>query len=275
MHHQEAQGIGRLETGLGHEAWQRRLPEAALQALAREVITRMAPASRPCGANGAGPADDRVDTFCDALLSPDANAARQMIAKLRRAGADYDELYLDLLTPAAHRLGTRWEEDAASFIEVSMGIGRIYGILYDLRDLHPLVAAADKPHALFATLPDEEHTLGATIAADLFRERGWDVDLLIGLDHTSLVDAIDQSSAPVIGISAARGEDLAALMRLVVAVHVHRPALRVFVAGNIMCDQPDIGEFTGIDGAAREFEAAYSGICELLDSVRTPSVYAG
>ena len=255
--------------GLELDVLHHRLPEDALESLAREVITRMAPSGRPrSGAPILG--ETEVSDFCDALLAPGPDAAKRAFEALRARAATFSALYLDLLTPAAQRLGQMWENDEASFIEVSMGISRIYGILYDLRDLHLVSGSAGKPFAIFATLPGEEHTLGATMAADLFRERGWDVDLFVGLDHAAVVDAVDHSSAPILGISAAQADDLPALLRLLMAVHVHRPSLRVFVAGNIVGDLPEIDTFVGIDGAAREFEEAYRGISDLFEEVSAP-----
>lgn len=44
--------------------------------------------------------------------------------------------------------------------------------------------------ALFATVPGETHTLGITMAADLFWDHGRRIDLRTGLDHDALIDAV-------------------------------------------------------------------------------------
>ena len=253
---------------LGLQRLTARLPASALESLALEVLSRMSSASNeavaPTVAISPIRDDSEIDGFCDTQVSLDPRKSRDHVEALRADGADFSSLYLGLFTPAARRLGQRWEEDIASFAEVSMGIGRIYSILHELRDLQPISARIARKHAIFATLPGEEHTLGATIATDLFRDRGWDVDLLVGMDHEDLVTAIEGSAAPVLGVSAASADDVTPLLRLVMALHVRRPALRIFVAGHIVAECPDISEFDGVDGASAEFEAAYTGIESLF-----------
>jgi len=262
----------------------RHLPEDALESLAREVLRRMARDEPPAGLapsnSTAAPAARRrpesheIAALCDALVSPDRQAADAALGRLRERGETLETIYLNYLTPVARELGNRWEDDRASFMEVSMGIGRIYGLMHELRMLLPVTPAALAPHAVFASLPGDSHTLGVTVASDLFRNRGWDVDLLVGLDHDSLVQAIDRTPAPIVGISASSGDELPQLLRLVVALHVGRPAMRVFIAGNIAADHPEIDRIEGIDGAACEFESAYSQMCAIYDSLAPRQTHA-
>lgn len=293
---QEGGGPVADSDGFGRSALTRRLPEPALEALAREVLSRMgpsvsaatiaargslaefpAPAPRPprsvplpgraAGSGRAsGASEVEIAAFCETLLGADGREAQAFVEEKIADGDTFSGIYLDLLTPSAHRLGLYWEEDRAGFADVAVGIGRIYGILHHLRDLQPLQPPLVERHAIFATLPGEAHTLGATIAADVFRERGWEIDLLMGLDHEALVAAVDHSPARVLGISAASSDDLEPLLRLVVALHVRRPALRILVAGHLAAEQPSVAEITGVDMAAGDFETAYRGMCRLLDA---------
>ena len=44
----------------------------------------------------------------------------------------------------------------------------------------------------FCAVPGEQHTLGVMMAADLFRRNGWDVGLLIGVDHAEIVERLER-----------------------------------------------------------------------------------
>jgi methanogenic corrinoid protein MtbC1 len=210
-----------------------RLSPRALHTLAREVVTRLAVRARSDLLSAGTAPPERIERLCDAFLSPDDEAAPRMVAALRGAGVPVETIYLGYLAPVAERLGELWEEDRASFLDVTLAIARIYALLRGLRGALMQARRPTRLSALFAPVPGEQHTLGITMAADLLRARGWEITLKLGLDHDALVEAIARSEHPVIGLTAAGQASLVQLTRLLVAIRVARPEALILLGGGV------------------------------------------
>lgn len=91
-----------------------------------EIIPRLLLAHRaPCAFIApleAAPLRLDVDSFLEALLEPEFEASLDHLARLVRSGASVQRLLLDLLSPAARRLGALWDEDRCSFAEVTLAL---------------------------------------------------------------------------------------------------------------------------------------------------------
>lgn len=244
------------------------LPEAAVRALAREVIGRL-DRCKPTGlVVGAAPTLDQVKDLCDALLSSDNDAGHALVMAARTKGMPIETLHLAYIAEAARMLGTRWENDEASVSQVIIGAGRIYGILRTLRELFVSVRLQrpDRYRAAFASTPGEIHTLGVTMAADHLRRKGWQIDMKAGLTHDALVEAISQDDYPVIGLSASSPMMIFPLARLIVALRVTNPGAWIMIGGQIVKEEPHIQSLVDADGivtdiisAEAQMEAQVSG----------------
>ena len=84
--------------------------------------------------------------------------------------------------------------------------------------------------ALFATVPGEDHGIGITLAANLFRDAGWEIDLKTGLDQDDLLAHVERTHPHVIGLSLNSERCLDALVRLVVALRLLAPRALIGVA---------------------------------------------
>ncbi|APX13911.1 cobalamin B12-binding domain-containing protein [Tateyamaria omphalii] len=231
-----------------------RLPTGSVEDLAREVLIRLnRPAAQKLAQN---PDTDRIEAFCEALLSDDDQAGAMFIQEVRRAGASVEVIYLRYLADAACQLGRWWDEDRVSFAEVTRGTSRLYAIMHAMRHQVPITAPVTSKSAHFVSVPGETHTLGVRMAADLFRRDGWDVTLLLGKTHDEIVEEIGQSQAIVIGMSAAGGHALDALSRLVVALRLEKPDAALFVSGQILETDAETVSLLDIDGMAHDFETA-------------------
>jgi methanogenic corrinoid protein MtbC1 len=126
--------------------------------------------------NGVGNAVS-VDEFSNLLLLPEDGPAREYVGAARQAGFAADGLYLDLLGPAARRLGYLWEEDLCSFSEVTIGLSRLHRLLLELGPAFRGGGAPDAlgRRALLAASPGEQHTFGLFMVAEFFRREGWEV----------------------------------------------------------------------------------------------------
>lgn len=225
------------------------LPDRAVQLLADEVVVRLASRLRPGVEAARIAALVATEDFCAALLSDQPDAAMDMIRQEKRDGLSIETIYLGTLASAARWLGDMWERDELSFLQMSVAAGRIFEIMRTLRRTLPPVSSEDGPfkQALFMTVPGELHTLGVTMAADLFRNRGWEIDLRTGYDHEELLESIAHRPYRIIGLSAGHPSSILALTRLVVALRITHPQAHIIVSGNIVSEVPDLNALIRAD----------------------------
>jgi len=247
------------------------LADRAVQLLADEVVVRLASRLHPDVEPARIAEGVPIDDFCRALISSDAEAAMKMVRQERLEGLSIETIYIGTLAVAARRLGDWWAEDRVSFLQMSIAAGRIFEIMRHLRQMIPAPrhVIAPERHALFATVPGELHTLGVTMAADLFRNRGWDVDLRVGYEHEELMAAVSDRSYRVIGLSAGGAGSVVALARCVVALRITHPASRIFISGGVVTEVPGISALIGADGVAADLAKADGMAIDWEEILRT------
>lgn len=246
-------------------ALQERFSQGALEDLAREVMTRLSArgrALRPARPGAPNPAE--IDALCRALVAQSQLGANAMMMDLQASGYSLDLLYSRYLAPAAERLGKMWETDELSFVQVTLGVGRIYDLVRLLRDQLPPPRITRAEPVLFASVPGDQHGVGIEMAAELFRQHGWDVRLLVGADHDEILAEIDRVACLVLGLSSGGRETAEALARLIHAVRVAYPSLFVIVSGRIVLQEPELVDLIGPDSVAATVEDALSTMERLL-----------
>lgn len=223
----------------------RTLPPDTVKVLASDIVSHLGRAA------GSGIEVDpaSVEEFCSTLLGYDANAALNFIADRRAEGCDLETIYVGYIASAARELGARWEDDRVSLFDVTIGTGHLYALMRSLRAENEAFATDFdvQRYALFATVPGEDHAIGITIAADLFRADGWEIDLQTGTDHASLVAHAEFSKPRVIGLSLTTERRLDALVRLVVAMRLVLPRSIIGVATGGMLHPDRIAKLVDID----------------------------
>lgn len=227
------------------------LPKDAVAALAREVISRLSERVADRSERS-----ETVNDLCDALMAPDPLAAAALIETQFKAGVSFEALYLGYLAPAARQLGEMWTDDTLSFAEVTVGTGRIYGIMRSLSRRAARTAKQTAKSTMVAAVPGETHTLGVSMATDLLREQGWQVDQHLARDHDTLVQNVLESEHRIIGLSAAGTHALEPLARLVLAIRVCRPDVAILISGNIVREARDQVTLMGVDGMSETFADA-------------------
>lgn len=256
-----------LATALSEiESLRRALPPDALATLAHEVVLRVAHNLHGPLPRDLAPTPADIEALCAALLSENAQAAAALIEAARRGGASHDMLCLGYLAVAADRLGRMWDDDSLSFYRVTIAAGRIYAILRSLRQNRPVPTPDLRRSAIFASVPGDDHTLGISMAAGLARDRGWDIELFIGLPHEALMEQLEQRQTVLIGLSAGGVRALPALIRLIVALRISHPGTRILVCGHIGQLDLNLAGVTGADAVAPDFESALALMEQLIAS---------
>jgi methanogenic corrinoid protein MtbC1 len=185
----------------------------------REVLPRLmrshTPRREPKGAREQAQGlalREHLDDFVELLLSPDAQAALAYAKALRREGGADHSIFLELLAPAARRLGLLWDDDRCDFMEVTVGLQRLQQILRTLRPegSGERTGAAARNRILLAPAPGETHVFGVAIVEKFFVDAGWDVRQA---SETTFVDELKRGWFHVAGFSLSQdsnGDRLAA-----------------------------------------------------------------
>jgi hypothetical protein len=113
-------------------------------------------------------------------------------------------------------------------------------------------------------VPGEDHTLGITMAADMARDHGWHVQLLVGHSHEELAQVLTRRVTPVIGLSASTKQSLPALIKLMVALRISNPFTKIMICGQITTVNMNLDGITGADAIAGDFDSALAAMRRLI-----------
>ena len=240
-------------------------PEA-IETLAGDIVRRLSRAARHAPRFDAPVIDPAsVEALCEALVQPEPAAALDFVRRRRAEGLTRQDVYLGYIGAAATKLGEGWDTGHYSFAEVTIGTGHLYALMRALRSEAPPSTGWDaRRYALFATVPGETHGIGVTMAADLFREAGWEIDLQVGQDHDGLIARVENTRPEIVGLSLATDYRLPDLARLVLALRVTAPETIVGVAPGCGVDDEKVTDLVDIDLLLHDAGTACSDLDRLI-----------
>ncbi len=259
-------GMGWSDAAMAHVPAGRRgeanLQRAGLLAAAveREVLPRLLVAHRHYAAPQqqlCAPGSAEVEQMTGLVLANDVTAQDELVRRLRVGGTDIDSLYLDLLAPAARRLGEMWEQDLCDFTEVTVGLWRLQTIVRDLgRSVIVPVPqqAAPTRRVLLLPAPGEQHTFGLAVVGEFFHRDGWLVSVGLLATAADLGSAVRHESFDVVGISVGCGERLEPVAAAVRAARRAscNAAVRIMVGGPVFIAHPEFAALLGADATASD-----------------------
>jgi methanogenic corrinoid protein MtbC1 len=198
-----------------------------------------------------------VAAFGDILLRDDGAAADRFLKEMRTRGFSEEAIVLGLITGTARHLGALWEADLCSFVDVTIGLGRLHRILCAFGGAAEPVAAEDH-RILLSALVGESHVFGMEMVACFMRRASWDVELRKEIDARDVAKAVAESWFAVAGftLSAESGVE-----RLCEAIHSARaasfnPSIAIVVGGPLFLARPHLVTQVGADAMASDAVAA-------------------
>lgn len=223
--------------------------ECAARGMAEDVIARLLRNHDLRGPPSSAFTPGQVEALCEAVLSPEAGAAQDLVEEARDRGVLADALYLDYIAEAARRLGEMWVEDRISFVDVTLGLGRLHEVL---RAMGPAMFEAGPDvdpglSALLAPVPGESHLLGIVMAADFLRRNGWYVDIEVAPTLDALVASASCGRYAMVGISAGSRHMMEPMAKAVAALRKATPDSIIVIGGHITDLEPDIASIVGAD----------------------------
>jgi excisionase family DNA binding protein len=224
--------LGVMEASKSGGVWQ--VQRAALEQFRANAKTSSGSGGRGGAGHRRAPWSSRLESR---LIAGDAPGSWNVIEAAMTAGAELDEIYLDVLTPARVSIGERWAageldisiEHRASGIAMRI-IGRI-GPRFNRRGRARGLVALGAPAGEF-------HALPMAMLGDLLRLRGWEVsDFGVDVPSESLTHVIEQTpDLLAVGLSAMSSDNLASLAESCAAARAADPDVLVVVGGHAVTD---------------------------------------
>ncbi len=147
---------------------------------------------------------DEVKHFAELLIHSSNDICLGYIQALRLEGRDLNEIYLDLIAPAARRLGCYWELDEQSFTTVTLALGRVQRIMQELspdfRNNESEYKTLSGKALLFA-MPHSQHTMGVLMLSEFFIQAGWDVMTVSNPSSEEILSLCRDQAFDIVGIS--------------------------------------------------------------------------
>ena len=209
---------------------------------------------------------DWLEEFVRVLLKPDPDAALAFVERMRDQGGVNHAIFLELLAPAARRLGSLWDNDDCDFMEVAVGVQRLQRIL---RVLSPIRSGGEggeggRHRVLLLPAPGETHLFGIAIVEKFFQDAGWDVTRS---NEHEFLDKLATSWFDVLGFSMSYTRDATKLRNAVAAARRRsaNPDLRILVGGPAFLDNPDLVAVVGAAAMAADAPSAVRSAANLIN----------
>jgi methanogenic corrinoid protein MtbC1 len=202
-------------------------PVPSVEGLARAAIARLAHE----GGVVTGLSEEAVEAFCALLVAGDYRGAERMLTALTAKRQNYARIADGLLSEAARRVGTQWEQDKLSFGDVSVAIAQIFRLNQAFRRRHVPIRRKAERLALFVTLPGQSHNLGLVLAAEAFRAEGWQVEVHLDAPMTEVLDAARRLRPELVGLTISREDKRHQLELLTAELRALPLRVRIMLGG--------------------------------------------
>ena len=237
--------------------------DALARTVQDEVIPRLLAAHRPRQGTAARlvpPGPEQVSRLVDLALEGGQADPLAYVESLRQGGTPVEALLLELLAPAARRLGRMWEDDTCTFSDLTLAMLRLVHVLRRLGresggEVAPRPAA---PRALLVQMPGEQHGFGLAMLAQFFRRAGWRVRQEPVATSAELAGLVRAHWFALVGISVSCDGRLAALEADIRAIRrqSRNHGVRIMVGGPPFAAHPQLAAMVGADATAADASGA-------------------
>jgi MerR family transcriptional regulator, light-induced transcriptional regulator len=203
---------------------------------------------------------DLAERFALYALSSGHESLLAIIGTLLQQRVSMESIYLDLLGPAARRLGDFWDEDRVSFADVSIALGRLQHVVRELslHGSHDTMSGSAGRSALFAAAPGEQHTFGLVIIEEFFRRSGWRTWAELSGSTDEVMSAVQAHHFDLFGMTAGSDDRLDQIAPMVMSVRKasRNRDITVMVGGRLFVERPELVAEVGADAMATDARQA-------------------
>jgi methanogenic corrinoid protein MtbC1 len=195
--------------------------------------------------------DAHIDALMTLLLQDDAGPSANYVKELFAEGIELEELYLNLLTPVARKLGEKWDNDEADFTQVTVALWRIKQLMYDLSPMFQEYAEYKQQgkSVMLVPLPGSQHTLGLFMVSEFFARAGWRVWGELAATEADILRMAKTQWFDVVGLAASVREQFPDLKRMIEEVRSVslNPHVGIMIGSPVFNQNPDLIEDLGAD----------------------------
>lgn len=199
---------------------------------------------------------DEASRFALLPLRLEAASLLEEVDAFMAKGATVESICLELLAPAARKLGEMWESDECDFLDVTMGLWRLQEVMREVAARSPAdFGDMQMPYsALFSPMPGDHHNFGVMMIEEVFARAGWRSEALVKPERRELLDRLARQPFDLIGLTLARDCPSAALANLIRAVRnvSANPHIIVLIGGRMINENPSIAREVGADGTGAD-----------------------
>lgn len=212
-----------------------------------------------------------VERLVREAIGPVPDAARGVLLEHDRGGWSPERLCVDLIAPAARRMGELWLEDHCTFTDVTLGCLRLCSTLRELADRPRDAAFWPEGRrvgvVMIAPAPGDGHTLGAAMLGFLFERAGWRVIGGAPEEARALERRAREQHVDVIALSVSERERAGALGGLIGRIRraSRNRGLGVMVGGPAFLENPGLAARIGADAFAVDARHAVRRATRLLE----------
>jgi MerR family transcriptional regulator, light-induced transcriptional regulator len=191
--------------------------------------------------------DRLLDQLLAALLAADQVAAQSVVDRALKLGWSADGARFELITPALHEVGARWERGEIGVADEHLATSVCEWLLITLagRLRRPRTTGR---RALVGCSEGELHTLGALIVANLLSEHGWSVLFLGASTPVDAWRAVVGARRPdLVAVATTRADRLGQVGPILRAIRAARPQCRTVVGGQAYARVPGAVPDVGAD----------------------------
>lgn len=227
-----------------------------VSALAQSALDRLAQSSKAIAQNVPKEflLEADVTAFTNAIIDGNTEFAGQELYRLVETGAKYEWIADTMIAGAARILGARWEQNSLSFIKVSLGISELLRINSELRRRTRGRFVSDGTQAVFVSIRGQAHNLGIILAAEAFRQNGWDVEMMIDSSIDEVVNEVEACKPALVGLTAGRNDRLTDIAKLLERLKALSPAPRTILGGHAVADVGILEMIENVDDVVTSIE---------------------
>jgi len=197
------------------------------------------------------------ELYVQAILRGQRQAAVSLAVETVRQGHSLPDVYADILQESMYEIGRRWQSNCISVAQEHMATAITQHVIAHLYPLIP-PAPSQKGRMVITGVEGEMHQVGPNIVADMLESTGWDVRFLgVNTPAASVLQAVEEHQADVIGISATMAFNLPHVRRLIADTRaIAGRNVRVILGGGAFRATPEIYKELGAVGVALDVRSA-------------------
>jgi MerR family transcriptional regulator, light-induced transcriptional regulator len=197
-----------------------------------------------------------ANSYLEALLSSDAEQARQVMQSAAQAGLGFQDMYQFIFQPVQREVGRLWQVNHISVAQEHYCTATTELLM---SQMHGLKSSETSNGRFFvaACVAGEQHWIGIRMVSQTMETNGWRTYLTgANTPTSSLVDMARRLNVDVMGVSCATVLHLPALRVLLKSIRGASSRTKIMVGGRVFNEFPGLWKKVGADAFAEDASTA-------------------